>query len=344
MSPGLYQRFARAHWVVHSAATLAVVGFLMLVSIGVAAFLYVDFVREHGPLASEIPPQSSPEEAERVELARRFAPVLRYHSEELFVPIPRSAYVSRTQLKEEEGRFVRVVKSLLTVDELPEVEGACLRRLGCLYFLDIRGVEPDPPKRSQRAYDRIEDQLFRNGVRPTVYSHVTRYDDSGEYAVQYWFLYFFNFRLNEHESDWEQITVRLDSDKNPIDVVYSAHEGGNTRAWEAIEKEGDHPVVHPALGSHANYFAPGRHPVSVGCRRVLGSLQSCFRGRTVLVDVADGRGRELASDDYELSELSGPVFFGSYGSGNYVVLTRRPSILSDPRSRTAWLDPTRALR
>jgi hypothetical protein len=328
---------------VHVLATLAAVLLVVLAGAGVLAILYVDYVREHSPLASETPLQSEPAAEERAELARRFAPVLRYHSQELFVPIPRAAYVSRTQLKEQEGRFVRVLRQKLVPDDLPAEPGTCLPIRGCLFFLDVRGVEPDPPKKSQRAYDAIENQLLRT-ARPTVYSHVTRYDDTGEYAIQYWFLYFFNFRLNEHESDWEQITVRLDSDRNPVDVFYSSHEGGHHRDWESVEREGERPVVFPALGSHANYFAAGRHPVQVGCRRVIGSIRRCLRGRRLLVDVADGRGRALGPDDYELSELDGPVFVGSYGTGNYVVLTRQPSVLSDPRTRAAWEDPLRPLR
>jgi hypothetical protein len=329
---------------VHVLATLAAVVLLLLTGVAVLGVLFVDYVRERGPLASEVPLQSQPSAQERAELARRFAPVLRYDSRELFRPIPRSAYVSRAQLKEQEGRFLRVLNPRPTTDDLPAEPGTCTRIRSCSYFLDIRGVEPDPPKDSQRAYAPIERQLLRDGAKPTVYSHVTRYEATGEYAVQYWFLYLFNFRLNEHESDWEQVTVHLDADKNPVDVFLSAHEGGNDRSWDGVDKQDGRPVVYPALGSHANYFRSGRHPVRVGCRRVVGSISRCLRGRRLLVDLADGQGLTLSHGDYELSELSGPVFIGSYGTGNYVVLTRRPSVLSDPRLRTLWRDPLRPLR
>jgi hypothetical protein len=341
---GVFHRFAHAPWWVHVLTTLGAVLFLVLVAAVVAAALFIDYSREHGPGSTEIPPQSQPSAEESLELAQRFAPILRLHSSEPFIPIPHAAYVSRTLLKEQEGRFERLVKGRLTVDDLPDVAGTCLRIRACTFFLDVRGAEPDPPKRVEQAYVTIQKQLVREGAVPTVYFHVTHYGDTGEYAVQYWFLYLFNFRLNEHESDWEQITVRLDSDKNPIQVLYSAHEGGNDRRWEQIEKEGEHPIVYPALGSHANYFKTGRHPVQVGCRRVIGSIQRCLRGRRLLVDIADGGGTRLAPDGYALSQLSGPVFVGSYGTGNYVVLTKRPATLSDPRLRLAWTDPLRALR
>jgi len=336
-----FRWFKRSSWWVHVLATLGAVVLVVATGAAVLGALYLDYTRHHAPLAAGIPPQSEPPEEERLDLAQRFAPILRYHSKELFVPIPIAGYVSKVGLKESEGNFTRVLRERLGVSELPTQEGTCLRARGCLVYLDVRGVEPDPPKDSQAAYDRIENQLFREGVRPTVYAHVTRYDDTGDYAIQYWFLYFFNFRLNEHESDWEQVTVRLDADRNPVDVYYSAHEGGHTRAWEAVTKEGEHPVVFPALGSHANYFTTGRHPVSVACKRVIGSIRRCIRGRELLVDLADGAGRELRAGGYELAELTEPVFAGSFGTGNYVILTRQPSVLSDPRTRALWKDPLR---
>jgi Vacuolar protein sorting-associated protein 62 len=341
---GLFERFKRAAWWVHVVATLGAVLLVLLVAAALAGVLFVDYVRERGPLASDAPTTSAVSREEHTELVRRFAPVLRYHSQELFLPILRASYIKRTELKESEGRFTRLLSKIADPDRLPAVEGSCLRVRGCLYFLDVRGVEPDPPKDSQKAYDAIENTIFRNGARPAVYAHVTRYDDTGHYAVQYWFLYFFNFRLNEHESDWEQVTVHLDADKNPVDVFYSAHEGGEIADWNDVERDGEHPVVYPALGSHANYFTAGRHPVKVGCKRVIGSIKRCLRGRKILVDVADGKGRELKPADYDLTEFAGPIFFGSYGSGNYVVLTRQPSVLNDPRLRSLWADPLRPLR
>jgi hypothetical protein len=341
---GAFRRFTHAPWWVHVLATLGAVLALVLIAATVSAALFVDFVREHAPAITEIPPQSEPSAEESLELAKRFAPVLKLHSTEPFIPISRGAYVSRTILKQQEGKFERVVNTHPTVDDLPDTEGICLHIRGCLYFLDVRGVEPDPPKHVERSYLDIQRQLIREGARPTVYFHVTHYDDTGDFAVQYWFLYIFNFRLNEHESDWEQITVRLDADKNPTQVVYSAHEGGNDRTWDQIEKVGDHPVVYPALGSHANYFRAGKPRVAVGCRRVIGSIVQCLRGRHFLRDVADGKGRLLAPDEYDLTQFSGPVFVGNYGTGNYVVLTRHPASFRDPRIRLAWADPLRPIR
>jgi hypothetical protein len=150
------------------------------IALAVAAVLFIDYTREHGPLSSEIPEQTAIVGDEATELANRLAPVLHYDSKELFVPIPRAAYVSRTQLKEQEGRFIRLRQSKVTEESLPESLGACLK--GCLLFLDVRSVEPDPPKHSERSYDLIENGLLRAGARPHVYVHVTHYDDTDEIA------------------------------------------------------------------------------------------------------------------------------------------------------------------
>jgi hypothetical protein len=339
-----FRRFTHARWWVHVLATLGAVFVLVLIAATVAGALFIDFVRQHSPGGIDTPPQSQPSAEETLDLGKRFAPILKLHSTEPFIPIPRAAYVSRTILKQQAGRDELIVNTRPTVDNLPDVEGTCLPIRGCLYFLDVRGVEPDPPKNVVRGYVDIQRQLVREKNGPTIYYHVTRYGDTGDYAIQYWFLYIFNFRLNEHESDWEQVTVRLDADKKPTQVLYSAHEGGNIRDWDRIQKEGDHPVVYPALGSHANYFTAGTHRVQVACRRVIGSIQQCIRGRKLLVDVADGGGGRLAPDNYDLTQFSGPVFVGNYGTGNYVVLTRRPASFRDPRLRLAWADPLRALR
>lgn len=331
--------FARAQWWVHVAATFGAVLVAIATAAVVAAFLYVDYAWETTSATTEIPPQTPIVGAEAADLARRFAPELRYDTGELFVPISRAAYFSRTQLKEQDGKLERLLQAMVTEDTLLEERPASCPP-GCFLFLDVRGVEPKPPKHSERTYNLIEDKLLRSGARPTVYYHVTRYDDTDEIAVQFWFLYFFNYRLNEHESDWEQITVRLDEDRNPIGVFYSAHEGGNDASWERVESpDADHPVVFPARGSHANYLHPGKKRVAVVCKRVLGVLKHCVKGRSVIVDISDGRGIALGEGDYDLTELTGPLFIGSYGSGNYVVLTRKADVLRDPRVRSAWVDP-----
>ena len=82
--------------------------------------------------------------------------------------------------------------------------------------------------------------------------------------MQYWLYYPFNDFNNKHESDWEMIQVEFAASdaataltQEPIRVGYSQHEGVELAGWGDPKLEvldGTRPVVHPAAGSHANYF------------------------------------------------------------------------------------------
>ena len=282
-------------------------------------------------------PRSEPDAAERAELAARFAPVVRLDSAERFVPIDVASYVSATTLnfRRGNGKLTRVDESP-TLESLPEKEGQCQRAAGCVYVLDVRRAEP--PDRRASEYRPISERLLTDGAQITVYSRVLRYEATGNYAVQYWFLYLFNHRLNEHESDWEQITIALGPDKEPKKALYSSHATGFVRKWEDVEQVDGHPVVYVSRGSHANYFRAGSHDVTISCPTI-GGRRVCI-GKRDINDISDGRGRELMPvRDYVVAELPRPKFLGSYGTGNYVAGRRANDVLSDPRTRPAWDNP-----
>ena len=104
------------------------------------------------------------------------------------------------------------------------------------------------------------------GTEPTVYAHVvTDPGFPGKLALQYWFFYAFNDYNNKHEGDWEMVQVVFDADtaaealdEEPVEVGYSQHEGAERSDWDDDGKlelvDDTHPVVHPAAGSHANYY------------------------------------------------------------------------------------------
>ena len=100
---------------------------------------------------------------------------------------------------------------------------------------------------------------------PTAYAHVvTDPAHPGELALQYWLFYVFNDWNNLHEGDWEMIQLVFDAptaaaalQTSPVEVGYSQHEGAEQAAWDDPKLEridGTHPVVHPAEGSHANFY------------------------------------------------------------------------------------------
>ncbi|RKY40232.1 MAG: hypothetical protein DRP81_09640, partial [Candidatus Omnitrophota bacterium] len=78
--------------------------------------------------------------------------------------------------------------------------------------------------------------------------------------LQYWFFYLFNDWENDHEGDWEMITIELDENKEPERIGYSRHHSGEVREWSDPEieiKDGTHPVIYVGLGSHASYHKRG---------------------------------------------------------------------------------------
>ena len=106
------------------------------------------------------------------------------------------------------------------------------------------------------------------GEAPAVYAHVVG-DPShpGELALQYWLFYAYNDWNNLHEGDWEMIQLVFEAEDaaaalevEPTRVGYSQHEGAEQAEWGEDKLElvdGTHPVVHPAAGSHANFYEEG---------------------------------------------------------------------------------------
>ena len=101
------------------------------------------------------------------------------------------------------------------------------------------------------------------GRRPVIYAHVAHERGVHGIALQYWFYYLFNQFNDEHESDWEMIQLAFDADsveqalqREPSEVAYAQHAGGERHAWNdpEVEKEGGHPVVYVSSGSHASQF------------------------------------------------------------------------------------------
>jgi len=96
--------------------------------------------------------------------------------------------------------------------------------------------------------------------------------------LQYWYFYCYNnWRsgfggVNDHESDWEMVSIYLyeeDQQLIPEWVAYASHDfhGDDLRRRWDDNKELDfvdgHPVVYCGAGSHASYFRPGEYQAEV---------------------------------------------------------------------------------
>ncbi len=92
--------------------------------------------------------------------------------------------------------------------------------------------------------------------------------------LQYWYFYCFNSwrsgfgGVNDHESDWEMVSIYLYEDTGqlvPEWVAYASHDfhGDDLRRrWDdrsQLDLMDGHPVVYSGAGSHASYFRPGEY-------------------------------------------------------------------------------------
>jgi len=147
------------------------------------------------------------------------------------------------------------------------------------YYLDLPGKALGDTCVYARDFARLKEE----GRAPVVtYAHIAREEGHPGFALQYWFFWYFNQFNDLHEGDWEgmQITFgaetpeqALRSGEEPREVILFQHAGGERTAWEdsKVKKDGDHPVVYPAAGSHATFYDSavyvenGRKGSGVGC-------------------------------------------------------------------------------
>ncbi len=190
-------------------------------------------------------------------------------------------------------------------------------------------------------------------ARPRYHARVLR---DGDWIVcQYWFFYSFNnwrsgfSGVNEHESDWEQVTIYLDG-AGPVDsdglpyprwVVFSAHdEVGDDlrRRWDDPDLtlvDDRHPVVFAGAGSHSGAYLAGDYLITVVPPRLGGVIPAIRRIAKVLTPwtrAAQGSGLGIPYIDYARGD--GP----SIGPGQQLAWT--PVVIDDT---TPWVRDFRGL-
>jgi len=114
--------------------------------------------------------------------------------------------------------------------------------------------------------------------RPTYHVRVSR--DTGYLVLQYWFCYAMNdwrstfAGVNDHESDWEQITLFLTESHGNGEpelawVAFSSHDEVGDDLRRRVDDpdltlvDGTHPVVFAGAGSHSGAYLPGDYLVTV---------------------------------------------------------------------------------
>jgi hypothetical protein len=181
------------------------------------------------------------------------------------------------------------------------------------------------------------------GQSPAAYAHVaTDPERPGKLALQYWLFYVFNDWNNLHEGDWEMIQLIFDAstpaealERPPVEVGYSQHEGAERAAWDDDKLErvdSTHPVVHPAAGSHANFYGESLYLGSsaeqgVGCDDTRGPTFDIRPAvQTIPSDTAQAR-----------TDFPWIAFEGRWGE-------LRPAFFNGPTGpnlKTQWTEPIR---
>jgi VPS62-like protein len=153
--------------------------------------------------------------------------------------------------------------------------------LGDDYYLDLPGDPLDVKCPDRGSYAKDFQALRNDGQAPAVtYAHIATEPGYTGLVVQYWFFYYFNQFNDVHEGDWEGMQIAFDADtpaealaQGPSEVALFQHAGGERADWDdaKVQKDGTHPIVYPAAGSHATfydnaiYIQNGSHGSGVGC-------------------------------------------------------------------------------
>jgi len=198
-------------------------------------------------------------------LLAAYEPVLQFDPQERFLPTSVQSFVSDSDLERlvSPGNW-EVVDSDPEPGELP-APGSGIWRLNqdsCSPAATLGGLECYAAAGSE------------GGGQPTLYGRVM--EQGGSTVLQYWLFYYddvysyayppSNFIWQAHEGDWEVVNVVLSGDEEPVLVGYSQHCLGERRSWaQTPTLDGTHPVVQVAIGSHANYFTAGAHPIDTRC-------------------------------------------------------------------------------
>jgi hypothetical protein len=177
--------------------------------------------------------------------------------------------------------------------------------LGDDYYLDLPG---DPlsikcPHKGSYATD-FQGLRASNRAPAITYAHIATEPGYTGLVVQYWFFYYFNQFNDVHEGDWEGMQISFDADtpaealaQGPSQIALFQHAGGERADWDdtKVQKDGTHPIVYPAAGSHATfyddaiYIQNGSHGSGVGCDNTSGPhVQSDPRPEIIPTAAAPG--------------------------------------------------------
>jgi len=206
----------------------------------------------------------------------RYQPVTVMDPNEAFAPTGVATFVADADLETQTAPNTwALVTSSPALGSLPSTPTAACVDQGLVpcYRLNQRDCTPAAGAAAVACYQA---DWLSPAPRSVVYGRATR---AGRTTVlQYWYFYyddFYSYRYppddfiwQAHEGDWENVTVLLRRGaEHPRWVGYSQHCTGERRSWAATPRwhGSTHPVVDVGIGSHANFFATGEHPIATQC-------------------------------------------------------------------------------
>jgi hypothetical protein len=380
--PGETQRLARGLGFL-SAATSAVLLFAALLSAGVDTTGGADRLAkdDFGEIRPTLAPKivDTPKGADS-DLAWTFAPVLHLQHDEQYPPIAVQSFLAGST--ESGAKPVGSGADPLSMETLP-VECSDGGHQACGTISCPRCVE----RRSQSPSERIGPQgityarVARRAKEPRTFSGWNPWDDKLTTLIQYWIFYGYDLwqtetvigRLTqEHEGDWEHVSVGLDEGNTPLFVALSAHCGGQVVSWSKISAapgrlaggkivisksrltahdDVTHPIVAVAKGSHANYAVSSekRPPDWGSCKNLPSDALSALSYASNVRDLTeDGNNGWFAypGDVKVVSKHTRPMSYpGAWGRGEHITVAHRDPIptsrgpLSPPLQSRSWQMP-----
>jgi hypothetical protein len=209
-------------------------------------------------------------------LLERYQPVTVMDTNEGFTPTTVETFVADADLETQTAPNTwTLVSSSPSAAALPTTPtAACIAQsLEPCYRLNQHDCTPAAGAASVSCYrsDWLSPQ-----PQSVVYGRVTHTERTT--IVQYWYFsyddfYSYNYPPDDfiwqaHEGDWEAVTVLIRRGaSHPRWIGYSQHCTGERRSWSDTPRwhGSSHPVVDVGIGSHANFFSTGDHPIAVQC-------------------------------------------------------------------------------
>jgi hypothetical protein len=213
---------------------------------------------------SKLAPRRTPAEAAAQKLAARYVPIAMLR-EQQDPPCETSAeQYQPTSVDSVLGNPTVTLQKLVPGEGLEDVKkaptAADVGGLGDNYYLNLEGKALG----DTCVYARAFAKLVEEGKAPAVtYAHIAREQNHPGFVLQYWFFWYFNQFNDLHEGDWEGMQLSFESEtpaealhEEPGEMILFQHAGGERADWEdaKVQKEGTHPIVYPAAGSHATFY------------------------------------------------------------------------------------------